>query len=132
MKTSDFQELGVWQKAMDIAVDVYAFVKTLPREERFGLGDQMRRCSVSIPSNIAEGHDRNSIKDYLRFVSISRGSLAELKTQLIICHRVGYLSEASLSCVYARLVEIDKMLTGLMRTLNRKLKSQATPDTSDT
>lgn len=123
MKTSDFQELDVWQKAMDVAVDVYAYVKTLPKEERYGLGDQMRRCAVSIPSNIAEGHDRNSTKDYLRFVSISRGSLAELKTQLIICNRVGYLSEGSLSCIIARLVEIDKMLTGLMKTLNRNLKS---------
>lgn len=118
MKTSDFQELKVWQKAMDIAVEVYAIVKTLPKEERFGLGDQIRRCSVSIPSNIAEGHNRNSTKDYIRFLSISRGSLAELQTQLILCRRVGYLSETSLTNVYDRLVEIDKMLTGLIKTLS--------------
>ena len=118
MKTSDFKELKVWQKAMDVAVDVYAFVKTLPKEERFGLGDQIRRCSVSIPSNIAEGHNRNSTKDYIRFLSFSRGSLAELQTQLILCKRVGYLSEASLSSIEIRLVEIDKMLTGLIKTLS--------------
>lgn len=129
MKTSDFQELKVWHKAMDVAVDIYAFVKTLPKEERFGLGDQIRRCSVSIPSNIAEGHNRNSTKDYIRFLSISRGSLAELQTQLILCKRIGYLSEASLSSLIARLVEVDKMLTGLINTLLNSLRRNLKPET---
>ncbi|MDE6022147.1 MAG: four helix bundle protein [Muribaculaceae bacterium] len=122
MKTSDFQDLKVWHKAMDMAVDMYAFVKTLPKEEIFGLGDQIRRCPVSIPSNIAEGHNRNSTKDYIRFLSISRGSLAELLTQLILCKRIGDLLEHDFSKIYVRLVEIDKMLTALINSLNSHIR----------
>ena len=124
MNTSDFKDLKVWQKSMDIAVDMYAFIKSLPQEEKFCLGDQMRRCSISIPSNIAEGHNRNSTKDYIRFLSISRGSVAELQTQLILCMRLEYLDENVFSMFNLRLVEIDKMLSSLIRTLKRSL-----PDT---
>ncbi len=125
MKTSDFRELKVWQKSMDVAVEVYEVIKGLPKEERFCLCDQMRRCSVSIPSNIAEGHNRNSTKEYIRFVSISRGSVAELQTQLLLCQRLRYISEDTLSSYYSRLVEIDKMLGSLMNSLERNLNSNS-------
>lgn len=121
MNTSDYKDLKVWQKSMDITVDLYALIKSLPSEERYCLGDQMRRCSISIPSNIAEGHNRNSTKDYIRFLSISRGSVAELQTQLILCKRLGYIGEQIFSSFDLRLVEIDKMLSSLMRTLYRSL-----------
>ena len=124
MNTSDFRELSVWRKSMDIVVDIYAFVRSLPSEEKYCLGDQIRRCSISIPSNIAEGHNRNSTKDYIRFLSISRGSVAELQTQLILSMRLGYLAEDALSFFYMRLVEIDKMLSSLMRSLYVILKKQ--------
>ncbi len=124
MYSSDFRELLVWQKSMDLAVEIYAFERSLPPEEKYCLGDQIRRCTISIPSNIAEGHSRNSTKDYIRFVSISRGSVAELQTQLILSMRLGYLSEEALSFFYSRLIEIDKMLYFLIRSLYRSLEKQ--------
>lgn len=122
MNTSDFKELKVWQKAIDVTLDVYKIVRILPSEEKFCLGDQIRRCAISIPSNIAEGHSRNSIKDYIRFLSISRGSLAELQTQLILCMRLMYFSEKEFSDINTRLVEIDKMLSSLMKTLHKSVE----------
>lgn len=73
MQTSDYRNLKVWQKAMDLTVEIYSLVKLLPREETYALADQMRRAVVSIPSNIAEGHGRNSDKEFIKFLSISRG-----------------------------------------------------------
>lgn len=123
MKTSDFKELLVWKKSMDFVVEIYAFVRLLPPEEKYCLGDQIRRCSVSIPSNIAEGHNRNSIKDYIRFVSISRGSVAELQTQLILSMRLGYLDEGKLSYFNTQLAGIDRMLCALIKSLYQLLEN---------
>jgi len=87
----DYKDLIVWQKAMDLAEEVYRLVKKLPKEELFALSDQIRRAVISIPSNIAEGHERNSIKEYYQFLSIAKGSKAELETQLLLCVKVHYL-----------------------------------------
>lgn len=84
MQTSDYKNLKVWQKAMDLTVEIYSLIKLLPREETYALADQMRRAVVSIPSNIAEGHGRNSDKEFIKFLTISRGSLLELETQIKI------------------------------------------------
>ncbi len=118
MNNSDFKQLMVWQKAMSLVEDIYILIKSLPNEERFGLCDQMRRCSISIPSNIAEGHRRNSNKEFIHFISISRGSIAELETQLIICQRLQYASEAIISQLCNKLTEIDKMLSSLAYRLS--------------
>lgn len=83
-KLKSYKNLVVWQKAMDLVVEVYTLVKKLPKEEKYALSDQMRRSVVSIPSNIAEGYTRNSTTEYLRFLSIANGSRTELETQLII------------------------------------------------
>lgn len=117
MRTSDFKQLTVWQKGMDIVVSVYRLINMLPREEQFGLCDQMRRCSRSIPSNIAEGQSRNSNKEFIHFLSISRGSVAELQTQLILCQRLGYSSDNIVTALCEELSGIDKMLASLMRRL---------------
>lgn len=117
MKTSDFKQLTVWQKGMDIVVDVYKLIDSLPRKERFGLCDQMRRCSISIPSNIAEGQARNSSKEFFHFLSISRGSVAELQTQILLCQTLGYTPENIVTTLCEKLSEIDRMLTALMRKL---------------
>ena len=76
-----FQDLIVWQKATDLVIEVYNLVKELPKEEQYALSDQMRRAAVSIPSNIAEGQSRNSTKEFIQFLSVAKGSNAELQTQ---------------------------------------------------
>lgn len=129
MKTSDFKKLKVWQLAMDVACAIYEFIKFLPTEERFGLCDQMRRSSISIPSNIAEGQARNSEKEFIHFLSISRGSVAELQTQLILCVRLHYATPLSIEGLLDSLVQIDKMLTALMHSLNHPHTSTANPKT---
>ena len=85
MKSSDYKQLIVWHKSMDLVVEVYSLVKLLPKEELYALSDQMRRAVVSIPSNISEGLGRNSDKEFIQFLSVSRGSLWELATQIEVC-----------------------------------------------
>ena len=117
MKSSDFRELKVWQKAMELTVEIYSIVKLLPREETYALSDQMRRAVVSIPSNIAEGQGRETMKEFIRFLSVARGSLRELSTQLEICERVHYLDHAQTSNASCMIEEIDKMLNALSKSL---------------
>jgi four helix bundle protein len=87
-----YRDLRVWQAAMSLVEDTYLATKDFPKEETVGLKSQMRRAAVSIPSNIAEGHGREHIKEYLHHLSMSQGSLAELETQLEIATRLGYIS----------------------------------------
>lgn len=117
MKSSDFRELKVWQKAMDLTVEIYSIVKLLPHEETFVLSDQMRRAAISIPSNIAEGQGRDSMKEFIRFLSVARGSLRELSTQLEICERVNYLEQSRTVKTKYLIGEIDKMLNALSNSL---------------
>ena len=119
MEKVTYQGLLVWQKAMDLTVAIYKLVKNLPKEEMYALSEQMRRAAVSIPSNIAEGRDRNTNKEFIQFLNISRGSKSELETQLLICLKVGYLKETDISEAMILLTEVGKMLT----TLISKLKS---------
>jgi len=104
-----YQDLAIWQKAMDITIEIYAIVKKLPKEELYSLTNQMRRAVVSIPSNIAEGQDRNSDKDFARFLVIARGSKSELETQLLICEKVGYLTNEDIKPVMNKLSELGRM-----------------------
>ena len=85
-----YRELIVWQKAMDLVMRVYEATECFPQRELFGLTNQLRRAAVSIPSNIAEGQGRNTTADFLRFLSIARGSLQELETQILIASRLRY------------------------------------------
>lgn len=126
MKSSNYKELKVWQKAMDLTVEVYKLVKLLPKEETYALSDQMRRAVVSIPSNIAEGQGRNSDKEFIQFLSIARGSLWELETQIEICLRIGYIDQSLATNIYNLIAEISKMLNPLSNSLkpqNQCLKS---------
>ena len=88
---SNFKELMVWQKAIDLVTEIYKITRAFPKEEVFGLVSQMQRAAVSIPSNIAEGHERNSEKEFAQFLCIARGSLAELETQIIIAEKLSYI-----------------------------------------
>lgn len=110
-----YRDLEVWQKAMTFVEDVYNVVKTFPREEMYGISDQIRRAAVSIPSNIAEGFGRDSNAEFQRFLSIARGSLYEVSTQLEIAHRIGYLPHNA--GLYPQIVSIGKMLNTLRRRL---------------
>ena len=120
MSASSYKDLVVWQKAMDLCEEIYRLVKMLPKEETYALSDQMRRSAVSIPSNIAEGQDRNSNREFSNFLYIARGSRAELETQLTICQKVGYLTNDDTAKAANLLREIGKMLT----TLIIKLKTE--------
>ncbi len=115
----DHKDLIVWQKSMDLLVEVYRLVKKLPKEETYALSDQMRRAAVSIPSNIAEGKGLSSEKDYLRFLFIARGSKAELETQLLVCIRLNYLTESEVDSTLNLCSEVGRMLNVLISKLTR-------------
>lgn len=119
METSDFKDLRIWKHSMDIVTDIYNLLDNLPNVERYALADQIRRSSVSVPSNIAEGQRRNSNKDFIRFLSISRGSLAELETQLILCVRLKYLEQATVADLLLRMKAVDKMIVSLIASLEK-------------
>ncbi len=116
-KVKTYKDLVVWQKAMQLVTQIYLTTKGLPKEEVYGLVSQIRRCSVSIPSNIAEGYGRNSTNDYLRFLQIASGALYELQTQLEICLNLKYLSKDIFEEIYEQSREIERMLGSLMRKL---------------
>ncbi len=117
---NDFKDLLVWQKSITLVEEVYVLVKLLPKEETYALSDQMRRSAVSVPSNIAEGFDRNGIKEYIQFIYISLASASELETQIIISNKVGYIKDTNK--ILNILSEVKKMLRGLINSLKGKIK----------
>ena len=118
---SDYKDLQVWQRSIDFVVDIYSLVKDLPAEEKFALGDQMRRAAVSIPSNIAEGMERSAVKEKLHFLSIALGSLAEIETQLIICGKLGFVDGKNPAQCLEEVIAIRKMLYRLSISLKQSL-----------
>jgi four helix bundle protein len=113
-----FRDLTVWRKAIELAKTTYQVTQRLPTDERFGLTVQMRRAAVSIASNIAEGNARQTRKDYIHYLTIARGSLAELETQLTIASALGLISDAAR--MTGGLAEVDRLLQGLIRSLSAK------------
>jgi four helix bundle protein len=109
-----FKDLIVWQRSMDLGVTIYKITQKLPAIEQFGLISQLRRAAVSIPSNIAEGYGRQSTGNYRQFLSISRGSLMEIETQIDICGRLKYLAQSDTENIFKEITEISKMLTSLI------------------
>ena len=120
METGGFKDLMVWQKAMRLTKLTYEVVKKLPPEELYVLSSQMRRAAISIPSNISEGFDRNSPKEYHNFLSIARGSNAELQTQLYLCVELGFMGERDIKDALDLSFEVGRMLTGLMSSVERR------------
>jgi four helix bundle protein len=116
----NFEKLDVWQKAIDFADLVYKHTKQFPREEQFGLTNQMRRAAISISSNIAEGTSRMSQTDFRRFVEIATGSVFEVISQAFIGRRQGFLSEEIFSKLYSSAEEVGRMLSGLRKSLSAK------------
>lgn len=116
--TQSYRDLFVWQRAMDVAVETYRLTGVFPKDEAYGLVSQMRRASVSIASNIAEGEGRKAKKEFAHFITIALGSKAELETQLDLCERVQLLKAADTKDIKKSLDDIGKMLTSLKRKLN--------------
>ena len=109
---------------MDLIVEVYRVTKGFPTHERYGLTAQMRRAAVSISSNIAEGHGRKHLGDYLHQLSVANGSLMEIETQLLISGRLGYVSAADLGDLLHQTADVGRMLAGLIRALKQRLAQQ--------
>lgn len=116
----DYKELHVWQKAMELVEEVYKLTGDFPKEEMYGLTSQIRRSAVSIPSNIAEGSSRAGTKEFIQFLSIARGSAAELETQLILSSRLGY--SADNETALSLLTSVRQMTNALIRALKEKSK----------
>jgi four helix bundle protein len=114
----DFRELKVWQKAHQVALEVYRHSKTFPADERFGLTVHLRKSAISVPSNITEGCGRSGDKELARFLSIAAGSASELEYQLLLAHDLGYLSQDNHSQLTNQVAEVRRMLFRFMQTLN--------------
>ena len=122
MSSETFRNLIAWQKAMDLAEAVCRGIATFPDYERFGLASQLRRAAVSVPSNIAEGSGRESLQDFLRFLSIAYGSLCEAGTQLLLAKRLEYLDERKYSELLALASEVGRLVNGLSNSLRKRIR----------
>ncbi|MHC4553040.1 MAG: four helix bundle protein [Planctomycetota bacterium] len=119
-KIQTFRDLMVWQKSMVLVKQVYAVTKVFPRDEMYGLTNQIRRGAVSIPSNIAEGYGRNSTVDYVRFLRIASGSVYELQTQAEIAVNLNYIKSEDFEQLNATATEIAKMLSSMIGKLSKR------------
>lgn len=122
-KVRSYRDLVAWQKAMDLMVEVYKATDGFPKNEQFGLTSQLRRAAVSVPSNIAEGSSRRSTQEYIRFINIATGSLAEIETQISAALRLGFLNAASEAELLGRCSEISRILQGLHDALQTRIKT---------
>ena len=116
-KPKSHRDLIVWQKGMDLAVEVYKIAARFPGKETYGLVSQITRAAASVPANIAEGRGRSSQKDFANFVAIAKGSLMETETFMVMAIRLGYLRPAEAEPALSLVTEISKMLTVLRRRL---------------
>lgn len=116
MKT--FRDLLIWQKAMILVTNTYQITKNFPKEEIYGLTSQIRRCSVSIPSNIAEGFGRPSNKEFARFLNISMSSLFEYQTQIEIAININYITDEDFKTLFENSRELEAMLASFIRKIN--------------
>ncbi|MCK4306919.1 four helix bundle protein [candidate division WOR-3 bacterium] len=120
----NYKDLKVWQKAYNLCLKAYKITTKFPSEERYGLTSQIRRASISIPSNIAEGYSRKHLQEYIHFLWIAYGSGAELETQLMLSKDIGYLNEEDFNDLILDYREVERMLSALAKSLEaKKLKS---------
>ncbi len=121
------KKLDAWKLGVELTIDIYKMTKTFPDDERFGLISQMRRAAASIPSNMAEGAARQTKKEFMNFLCIAQGSLSELDTHLEIASRLGYLSTVARGEIEAKMLRIDKLVSGLIRSVRTPHPSPLTP-----
>lgn len=120
-----FQKLKVWQEAKKLVVEVYNLLDSFPKFEKYALCDQIRRAVVSVPSNIAEGSGRKSLKEQIHFLEISYSSLMETFNQLLIAIDLSYITEASVETIKPTIDGVAKMINGLSKSYEEKLESQS-------
>ncbi len=118
----EYTNLEVWKKSRELVNDAYNLTKKFPKEEIFGLTNQIRRCAVSVASNIAEGIGRNSTKDTLQFLFVSRGSLYEIETQLVLSFDQSYIDEITLSQLIEKITECKRLLNGFINYYQKLIK----------
>jgi four helix bundle protein len=118
----NYKDLIAWQKAMLLVKNVYSLSQHFPKDELFGLTSQIKRAVVSVPSNIAEGSSKKSTADFIRFLNIAYGSLAEVETQIEIAEMLGFINKQEE--IYKQVDEIAKIISGLINSLNKKLNSK--------
>ncbi|OGM76889.1 hypothetical protein A2210_00160 [Candidatus Woesebacteria bacterium RIFOXYA1_FULL_40_18] len=121
-KIKNFTDLEAWQEAHKLVLLVYQVTKKYPREERFSLVDQTRRCTISISSNIAEGFSRHGIKEKIQFYYVAKGSLTELQNQLLVAKDIGYIKPSTFEQITAQSITVHKLINGLIRSLNTRYK----------
>ena len=114
---NSYRDLIAWRKAMDLVKDVYRVTRSFPRDELYGLTNQLRRAAISVPSNIAEGQARFSRKEFHHFLSQARGSLVEIETQLLIAQNLAYVSPNQTRCLLDKTSELGKVLNGLIAAI---------------
>ena len=128
MKIASFRELRVWQAGMALVEDVYRLTAECPRSEVYGLASQMQRAAVSVPANIAEGHTRSYTREYLHYIAMAHGSLAELETQLEIAVRLGYVEPDRAAILTEASAAVSRQLTALRTARSERLTRAQTPD----
>ncbi len=119
-----YRDLHIWQRSYDVVLRMYRLTGSFPDHERFGLVTQIRRAAVSVPSNIAEGYSRGTTRDYVRFLWMANGSVAELETQLSLARDLGYGGKREAEAVLRELQEIGRMLRATIRTLTDRDSSR--------
>lgn len=119
IKIQSFTSLIARQKGHKLVINVYQITKNFPKEERFSLVDQMRRCAVSITSNLAEGFNRQGNKEKVQFYYMSLGSLTELQNQLLIAKDVGYMSNSEFNDIASKTIEVSKLINGLIKSIKK-------------
>jgi four helix bundle protein len=120
VRIQSYRDLKVWNKAMDLVVESYRLANLLPKTETYGLARQIQRAAVSVPANIAEGHGREHLGDYLHHLSVANGSLMELETHFLIAARLSYLKADDLAALFSRAGEVGRMQAALIRSLKGK------------
>lgn len=115
-----YENLQIWNKAVDLASDIYQITKTFPKDEMFGIISQLRRAAISISANIAEGSGRPSIKDFSRFVDISIGSLNEVESLIFVSRKLNYIGEEDFTNIVGKIKELGNLIGGFKKYLNNK------------
>lgn len=118
------EDLKVWNKAMDVAVETYKLSAQFPQEEKYGLTSQIRKSAVSVPSNIAEGAGRNNPKEFRNFLGIANGSSYELFTQLVLSYKLDLVSEDLVQPIINEVIEVQKMSFSLIKHLEKNIKAE--------
>lgn len=129
MKINNYKDLTIWQKSIDLVEACYRLTKDIPNHEQYGITSQLRRAAVSVPANIAEGHNRLYKKEYLYHLSVCLGSLAEVETFLYICVRLHYFEEKDIQLLLNTSNEIGKMITGIRKALKASSTDPLIPGT---